>query len=340
MPCSAIVRNVDVAIAIMIDISGSIDQIELATQSQGWADALTELANEGLFSSGPYGASLIYVGFWSEIPTDPSLARPSTLVDSPDDIIPIANLIRGWNQTWGLTNPAVAILNGAGAVRKPEFFDFHSSRKIVLLSGDGVSNVGPDYGFVDTAAARDLSIANGVDQINGLYILGDPSETPEELRRFYVNEVAGGVGGFATSVQTGHTDLHKFKEAIKGNLGFSLAPSVYLPPNDIIYPTAGDFDGDGDVDGRDFLTWQRNPGIGDLADWQNNYGAGSLGAVTAVPEPGALWLAVGCLLAHGVRRGQSRRVRLGGTLRIYPGTSMTPPLAPPRSTGEGDLGRR
>jgi hypothetical protein len=48
----------------------------------------------------------------------------------------------------------------------------------------------------------------------------------------------------------------------------------------------GDFDADGDVDGRDFLTWQRNPDVGALADWQANYGVGTLAAnSTAVPEP-------------------------------------------------------
>jgi hypothetical protein len=56
----------------------------------------------------------------------------------------------------------------------------------------------------------------------------------------------------------------------------------------------GDFDGDGDVDGRDFLLWQRNTAVGNLVDWQNNYGFG--GPLTAhsvvVPEPGA----AGCVL--------------------------------------------
>jgi hypothetical protein len=50
----------------------------------------------------------------------------------------------------------------------------------------------------------------------------------------------------------------------------------------------GDFDSDGDVDGRDFLVWQRNPSVGDLADWQSNYGAGTLAAATSVPEPAGL----------------------------------------------------
>jgi hypothetical protein len=53
----------------------------------------------------------------------------------------------------------------------------------------------------------------------------------------------------------------------------------------------GDFDADGDVDGRDFLVWQRNPSVGDLADWQANYGMGELSASTAVPEPESLWVA-------------------------------------------------
>jgi hypothetical protein len=54
--------------------------------------------------------------------------------------------------------------------------------------------------------------------------------------------------------------------------------------------SAGDFDGDGDVDGRDLLIWQRNPSVGNLADWQANFGNGSLSAVSAVPEPASLFL--------------------------------------------------
>jgi Tol biopolymer transport system component len=64
--------------------------------------------------------------------------------------------------------------------------------------------------------------------------------------------------------------------------------------NDVVLFTIGlpgDFDFDGDVDGRDFLTWQRNTSVGDLADWQNNYGVGMLTAnSTAVPEPAHLVL--------------------------------------------------
>lgn len=56
---------------------------------------------------------------------------------------------------------------------------------------------------------------------------------------------------------------------------------------------AGDFDGDGDVDGRDFLMWQRGESPdqlspADLAVWQAQYNGGGLAAVIAVPEPATL----------------------------------------------------
>jgi hypothetical protein len=70
--------------------------------------------------------------------------------------------------------------------------------------------------------------------------------------------------------------------------------------------TAGDFDGDGDVDGRDFLAWQRNPGVGNLADWQLNYGTGALGAIKSVPEPAAMMLVAGFSLVV-VARSRCRK---------------------------------
>lgn len=69
----------------------------------------------------------------------------------------------------------------------------------------------------------------------------------------------------------------------------------------------GDFNNDGQVDGRDFLVWQRNPSIGSLADWQNNYGSGGgLSAAVAIPEPATLAMVLGVALAGLVARGRSR----------------------------------
>ena len=60
----------------------------------------------------------------------------------------------------------------------------------------------------------------------------------------------------------------------------------------IILP--GDFNGDGKVDGEDFLLWQRDPGIGSLAEWEANYGmvAPLTAASAAIPEPTTCTLAL------------------------------------------------
>lgn len=75
-------------------------------------------------------------------------------------------------------------------------------------------------------------------------------------------------------------------------------------------PNSGDFDNDGDVDGRDLLVWQRGnpPSQSDLADWQANFGNGAnpfAAASTAVPEPSTV-----VTLLFGVSTFPSRRVRI------------------------------
>lgn len=67
--------------------------------------------------------------------------------------------------------------------------------------------------------------------------------------------------------------------------------------------TPGDFNNDGNVDGRDFLLWQRDSSVGNLSDWQTNYGGGGLvAAVAAVPEPSTALLIVGYSIALFCRR--------------------------------------
>ncbi len=70
----------------------------------------------------------------------------------------------------------------------------------------------------------------------------------------------------------------------------------------------GDFDADTDVDGADFLVWQRDTGAESLSDWKANFGTSSAATnFSAVPEPSSLALLVGsmAMLLRGRYRSRS-----------------------------------
>ncbi|MDZ4659952.1 MAG: hypothetical protein SH868_20435 [Bythopirellula sp.] len=108
--------------------------------------------------------------------------------------------------------------------------------------------------------------------------------------------------------------------SFEGVLHPTIRPTIAIPGASLYVPpiTPGDYDFDGDVDGRDFLIWQRAYGTSDsMADgddsgtvgpedlviWQDHYGetAPPVAASISVPEPASLALGVMSLLAM-VRR--------------------------------------
>jgi len=96
-------------------------------------------------------------------------------------------------------------------------------------------------------------------------------------------------GGFDTSFSS----LNLPDLSAQG-LDWQLNPSGATLFLEVVAALDGDFDGDGDIDGADFLTWQRNPSVGNLADWQAGYGSAtgsSSASSTAVPEPSSMLLA-------------------------------------------------
>ena len=141
------------------------------------------------------------------------------------------------------------------------------------------------------------------------------------LEAFNIRQVQqGGAGtahdlGEAFSFEWVYADDFKFNpDAIWSQLTFAIVGGGPLTP---IYldniqltgapGTPGDFDDDTDVDGADFLEWQRDSSNLSLTDWQAGYGTGNAtAALGAVPEPSTLVLLVAASCAGLLGR---RRVR-------------------------------
>ena len=104
-------------------------------------------------------------------------------------------------------------------------------------------------------------------------------------------------GLFSTTYTLNFSD-----EDLPGAIGLGSMTLTLMGAIETATIETADFDGDGDIDGRDFLIWQRGFGLGDslaegdangdmvvneldLGIWQDQYAAGSLVAATAVPEP-------------------------------------------------------
>lgn len=71
----------------------------------------------------------------------------------------------------------------------------------------------------------------------------------------------------------------------------------------LVDPASGDFDFDADIDGADFLAWQRgtspNPlSAGDLVSWQASYSASEAATAHSIPEPTASALALLAVVMH------------------------------------------
>ncbi|MDZ4657671.1 MAG: hypothetical protein SH868_08835 [Bythopirellula sp.] len=71
----------------------------------------------------------------------------------------------------------------------------------------------------------------------------------------------------------------------------------------------GDYDDNLVVDGRDFMAWQRDPGMGSLSDWQAHFGEEIplSAASVAIPEPGTFCLIAAVALLSAFNR--PRRLR-------------------------------
>ncbi len=135
--------------------------------------------------------------------------------------------------------------------------------------------------------------------------LHDPLAFPISILedKYEIITTGAGISGSFANVANGQR-----LAATRGSFLVNYGPGSPFDPKSVVlssfqFEMHGDFDGDFDVDGNDFLVWQRGGSptplsATDLAAWRTNYGrrgAVAAAASVAVPEPMTPWLALAWL---------------------------------------------
>lgn len=178
-----------VALALTIDVSGSIDPEEYALQMDGLADALEDpTVADALVSA----RARLMVMQWSGTSRQ-EISINWRSMQSLADVARLAADVRAVPRAWRNFSTAIgdALLRAGNA-----FGDVPDcARRVIDVSGDGVSNEG-----FEVEAARNVLVAQGI-VINGLAIEG----AEDDLRAYFHDNVIGGQGAFVIRA-TGYAD--------------------------------------------------------------------------------------------------------------------------------------
>ncbi|HEV2674999.1 MAG TPA: DUF1194 domain-containing protein [Aliidongia sp.] len=192
---------VDTALVLAVDVSLSVDAGRYALQRDGTAAAIGSPDFARALASGPNGAVAVTVVEFSD-PDRQIPVMPWTRIASAADAQAFAERLRQVQRSSdGLTGIANALLAAE------DMFDespWAATRRVVDVSSDGMSNIGPPIDEV-----RDRLVAHGI-TINGLPIL---SEEPS-LETYYTLYLIGGPGAFVVVAQ----DLASFADAMRRKL--------------------------------------------------------------------------------------------------------------------------
>jgi hypothetical protein len=179
---------VALALILAIDVSGSVNAVRYELQRHGVAEAFRSPdVQQAIWQAGPNGIAIAVVE-WSDTRYP---VVPWRIVATPDDLVKLADDIDAVKRTsLGPTHIGEAIIYAVSYFGE---CSCEPLRRVVDVSGDGVSNGGRPV-----PAARDAAVEAGV-IINGLPILegGD-----RDLEAHYRTDVIGGFGAFVRVAAT------------------------------------------------------------------------------------------------------------------------------------------
>jgi Protein of unknown function (DUF1194) len=188
-------EQVDLLLALAMDVSRSMDQEKFLLQREGYAAAITDPQVLEAIKSGPHQRIAVCFIDWSG-GGEQRMIIDWSLVDGEDAAHRFGDLLVTEPRSFfDGTSIGGGIRFAAAQFAKSPFV---AERQAIDVSGDGTNNTG-----IDVRRARDLAVAQGV-VINGLVILTDPALTripqhtnpPGGLDKYYQDNVIGGPGAF------------------------------------------------------------------------------------------------------------------------------------------------
>ncbi len=224
LPIRAEPIEVDVELALMVDVSRSMAPTELELQRRGYAEAIgSEQFFRVIEQSLTGRIALTYVEWAGD-----GLQRivvPWILIDSREAAAEVAENLTFHFQS-GLRRTSIS-----GAIRFAEYEiennEFIGLRRVIDISGDGPNNDGRPV-----RVARDRAVSKGI-IINGLPLMttdGPANWGIDDLDVYYEHCVIGGPGAFVVPV----TDWDDFPMAVRRKLILEL-----VGPGDDFWPVSG-----------------------------------------------------------------------------------------------------
>ncbi len=196
---------VKLELALLVDVSGSVDANEYALQKGGYVQAFQSAAIHNLIAGATGGIAVTYIE-WSSANEQAQLVGWTHLEDAADSNA-FAAAINGTSRAFsGLTAPGSAI-NFAAPLFVNNGFE---GRSVIDVSGDGEENDG-----ANTATARNNALAGGLDAINGLAIGG------AGLVAWYDANIKGGSNAFVIGV----SQFDQFAGAVATKIGREIQPT-------------------------------------------------------------------------------------------------------------------
>jgi hypothetical protein len=193
--------TVGLELSLLVDVSGSIDYTEFNLQKTGYVNAFNSAAVQNAILNSTDHSIAVNLIYWSSA-TEQSQVVGWTIIDSVASAQAFAAAIAATTQIFEDSTAPGSAINYA-VTKFTNGID--SVRQVIDVSGDGVKNDG-----ADTITARNAALAAGIDQINGLPILG----SEYGLEAWYQNNIQGGTDSF-TMAATTFTD---FSTAIEAKL--------------------------------------------------------------------------------------------------------------------------